>query len=116
MNCASRLKTSKNSFMPAVMDSSRRRKERNRNNKIIRLRKWLSFSNHLRNFTEYRQIKTIRKMKKMRLMSLSLMAALAIAPDFTASAQCKKAESSCCKKNTDACCKDAKKEGVYTQD
>ena len=52
----------------------------------------------------------------MRLMSLSLMAALAMAPAFTASAQCKKAESSCCKKNTDACCKNAKQEGVYTQD
>ena len=39
-----------------------------------------------------------------------------MAPSFTASAQCKKAESSCCKKNTDACCKDAKQEGVYTQD
>ena len=55
-------------------------------------------------------------MKKMRLMSLSLMAALAMAPAFTASAQCKKAENSCCKKNADACCKDAKQEGVYTQD
>lgn len=98
------------------MDSSRRLKEKSKNNKKIRFRKWLSFSKRLRNITEYRQIKTIRKMKKMRLMSLSLMAALAMAPAFTASAQCKKAESSCCKKNTDACCKDAKQEGVYTQD